>query len=160
MTDHRTFAFALSLAGLLAAGGLVLTGCGSGRPATAKVTGKVTLAGQPVPQGTITFYPQTGRPATGRLQSDGTYTLTTFDPGDGALVGKHTVTVEAVKFSGVEPPKSVEEEMKQGKGLSSSRTPPQSERLVPPRYAQRDASGLTAEVKPGPNTFDFDLRGP
>ena len=46
----------------------------------------------------------------GALGPDGGYTLTTFRDGDGALLGKHRVTIEAKQVSGPPPPKSFTEE--------------------------------------------------
>lgn len=137
---------------------LLLHGCGSGLPERGKVTGKVTFTGKPVPEGTVTFYPQTGRSASGRIQPDGTYTLTTFDEGDGAIVGSHEVTIEAVRFPGGPQPKSLEEEMamaKSGKRPDPAAMKPQW--LVPEKYSVRGQSGLTREVKSGSNTIDFAL---
>jgi hypothetical protein len=82
-----------------AAAMLVLTGCGNGDNfSTAPVTGKVVLNGEPVTEGSITFSPisdgkseLSGKPASGTIQSDGTFTLTTYEEGDGAVVGKHRV---------------------------------------------------------------------
>lgn len=82
-----------------------LTGCGSGGDfATAPAKGIVTCSGQPLTGGTIYFSPIgtpgktgkdgaiTGKPATGEIQSDGTFILTTYRDNDGAVVGKHRVT--------------------------------------------------------------------
>jgi hypothetical protein len=133
-------------------------GCGSGLPERGKVTGKVTFNGKPVPQGTVTFYPKTGRSASGRIQPDGTYTLTTFDEGDGAIVGSHEVTIEAVRFAGAPRGKSFEEEIanvKSGKAADPAAAKPQW--LLPEKYSIRGQSGLTREVESGANTIDFAL---
>lgn len=147
------------LVGLVLSGSLWLSGCGSNRPTTAPVEGKITCGGQPVPEGVITFYPEQGRPATGRIQPDGTYSLTTFDPGDGALIGKHKVTIEAVRFTGGGPqPKSMEEEIRMAMEKKPAKSgPSQPQWLVPERYAKRETTPLTFEVRPGPNTANFDL---
>src|SRR5262245_3303776 len=71
-------------------------GCGGG-PTLGRVTGKVTYAGKPVTQGRIWFYPEAGRAALGEIGPDGTYTLTTFKPNDGALVGPHRVAVHVTR---------------------------------------------------------------
>ena len=136
-----------------------LAGCGSALPETALVEGKITYAGQPVTFGEITFYPQHGRPATGRIQPDGSYRLTTFSEGDGALLGKHTVTIKAVKFpEPADQPGSMNEEIARDlKGGRRQGPRAQPEWLVPPRYAKRDTSGLTADVQKGSNTSNFDL---
>jgi hypothetical protein len=136
----------------------LLCGCGSGLPERGKVTGKVTFNGKPVPEGTVTFYPKTGRSATGRIQPDGTYTLTTFDEGDGAIVGSHEVTIEALRFAGGPRPKTFEEEIatvKSGKGVNPAAMKPQW--LLPEKYSVRGQSGLTREVTSGTNTIDFAL---
>jgi len=85
---------------VLLAGLLIGCGGGSGHEETASVTGTVTLKGTPVTEGRIAFFPPKGRPAMGTIQSDGTYTLTTFDPGDGALLGNHRVTITAKETVG------------------------------------------------------------
>ena len=133
-------------------------GCGPSRSETAPVTGKVTFHGNPVPEGTIAFYPENGRFATGRIQPDGTYVLTTFEEGDGALTGNHVVMIEAVRFAKGPQPKSMQEEVamaKKSKRPNSAMIKPKW--LIPQKYANRTTSGLTAEVSAGKNTIDFDL---
>ena len=75
------------------------------------------------------------------IKSDGTYELTTFDAGDGAVIGTHRVTIKATRtvFRNNDPSKAV------------------VEWLVPQNYENIDKSPLTAEVSPGKNTINFDL---
>ena len=63
----------------------------------ARVKGRVTYQGKPVPKGTITFQATApeGRNATGQIDPDGYYTLQTEEPGDGALVGSYLVAISA-----------------------------------------------------------------
>jgi hypothetical protein len=73
-------------------------GCGSGSavpPTLIPVKGKVTYKGQPVTKGVVRFEPDGGfgRMATGQLQSDGTFELSTLKPGDGVVPGVHRVTL-------------------------------------------------------------------
>src|SRR5262249_28384104 len=91
---------------------LLGSGCG-GDPPVGRVTGKVTYAGKVVTQGKMVFYPEAGRAAIGEIATDGTYTLTTFRPDDGALVGKHRVSIQATRVGPgtYVTPKSIEEEM-------------------------------------------------
>ncbi len=136
----------------------LLIGCGgSDHEETAPVTGKVTLKGTPVTKGRIAFYPSQGRPAMGAIQSDGTYSLTTFDQGDGALLGKHRVTITASEtVGGVSMGTSVEEELK----LAMEATSYEQAKtiwLVPQKYSNRKTSKLQAEVVSGSNTHDFNL---
>jgi hypothetical protein len=83
---------------LLAAVSMV--GCSKSPFDLAPVYGKVTIDGKPVSTGRVMFAPiakgesrEVGKPAFGTLQADGTFTLTTFEEGDGAVVGEHWVTI-------------------------------------------------------------------
>lgn len=65
-----------------------------------KVSGVVTIDGQPYPGGKVIFNPiapagssYSGKSAVGRLSDEGRYELSTAAPGDGAQVGEHTVTL-------------------------------------------------------------------
>ena len=72
-------------------------GCGKGHPDCVPVSGQVLIDGKPVPGGMVRFVPEKGRPATADIQSDGRFTMKTFEEGDGVLPGKHIVTVIATK---------------------------------------------------------------
>jgi len=142
---------------LLAACFLLCNGCGPSRPKTAPVTGRITFEGDPVTAGKIVFYPEEGRAAIGSIAADGTYRLTTFDPDDGAVLGNHRVTIRATRVAESGMPATFEDELK---GIVPG--PPPDDRqavtwLVPESYSRRETSPLTAVVKPGPNTIDFDL---
>ncbi|NLF06447.1 MAG: hypothetical protein GX594_00490 [Pirellulaceae bacterium] len=126
-------------------------GCGPSRPETAAVKGRVIYQGKPVAEGTITFYPESGRPATGSISADGTYRLTTFEPNDGATLGRHRVTIEARRITAP---------MMQGETAGEevgAYGPPVVEWLVPEKYSRLDGSTLTAEVQQGGGDIDFDL---
>jgi hypothetical protein len=89
-----------TFAGLLLVGACCV-GCGiaGGTPSSSLVTvkGKVTFKGQPLTKGVVTFEPSDfGRAASGRLQSDGTYVLSTFKDGDGVVRGHHRVSITQV----------------------------------------------------------------
>ena len=117
------------------------TGCGG--PKLAPVSGKITVAGQPATRGTVTFMPEeskgtSGKAAVGEIGPDGTYTLRTFDPGDGAIVGHHRVLVS-------------------GRGLEDAENQPPDAK-IPLRYSNPQKSDLKAEVKSGANQLDFDLK--
>jgi len=77
---------------------VVLMGCGgTDGPALdlAPAEGTLTIGGAPLPNALVTFHPESGRPATGRTDDAGHFTLMTKGPGDGAAVGNHKVTVMA-----------------------------------------------------------------
>jgi hypothetical protein len=73
-------------------------GCGSTPPGTYPVIGTVRLSdGKVVEQGMVEFRLDAGEQriiARGRIQSDGSFSLSTFRPGDGALPGRHQVIVQ------------------------------------------------------------------
>jgi hypothetical protein len=79
---------------------LAFAGCGNGIPKTYIVTGKVVYkGGKPVTYGRVEFQ-STSHPelrATGGIQTDGTFALTTTLGGKsvaGAVVGEHKVLIE------------------------------------------------------------------
>lgn len=127
----------------VAIGALSLCGCGSGyKLETTTVRGKVVLDGKPLGRGTVIFTPQFGRAATGPIQSDGSYTLGTYKPGDGAVLGKHLVSVIS------------REELPNADPLSMQVGPS----LIPVYYGDSGKSGLSYEVKSdGPNVYDIQL---
>jgi hypothetical protein len=122
---------------------LVALGCSSsGELTTAPVSGKVTYNGKPVPNGTVMFVPDQGPAATGEIAKDGSYRLTTYNDGDGAVLGNHKISITALQdTSGALP------EQRSG-------TP---KALVPRKYLSHETSGLTAEVQSGDNVVDFSL---
>jgi hypothetical protein len=75
----------------------LFTGCGDGRPARVPVSGKVLIDGQPLTYGYIRLVPDDARPAGGKINPDGTFTLTCYDGNDGCVPGTHKVSVVAVE---------------------------------------------------------------
>jgi hypothetical protein len=122
-------------------------GCGPGEvhPETVPVQGKVTYKGAPVPLGTITFQPDTGRPATGKIQPDGSYRLGTFAEGDGALPGHHKIMIVANDADPTKIP-----------GSSPGYKTPKD--LVPKKYGKIESSALDMTVSKDKTTYDFDLQ--
>lgn len=119
-------------------------GCGESGPTMGRVAGKVTYNGKPVPKGTISFQSTApgGRNATGAIAEDGSYTLQTENPGDGAIVGDYKVAVTARDDVILD--------------YIPKKAPP-PKRLTPEKYENPETSGLTAKVEPGSNTRDFPL---
>ncbi len=138
---------------------LVLAGCGSGHPETGKVSGKITYLGKAVTEGTVMFYPEKGRAGVGAIGADGTYQLATFGENDGALLGKHRVTITAYRTENEpEAPKSFEEEL----ALADQKAPRRTRGLrtvwlVPEKYSNQATSPLQKDVAAGENTIDFQL---
>jgi hypothetical protein len=78
----------------------LLAGCGKGDFPTAEVTGRVVCEGQPVSNVLVFFEPLergqsavVGKQGIGRTKPDGTFTVSTYGDGDGAVVGAHRVRV-------------------------------------------------------------------
>jgi hypothetical protein len=89
------------LFGILGISILSLTSCGKddGRKPTFPVTGKVFFEKKPTEHATIIFHPigESGSNVVkprGKVGSDGSFTLTTYDGNDGAPAGDYAVTVE------------------------------------------------------------------
>jgi hypothetical protein len=77
---------------------LLLQGCGSSATSTEGLTvpvkGKITYKGKPLTSGTVVFEPEdAGREAHGKIQPDGTFELSTYGHGDGAVRGPNRVAV-------------------------------------------------------------------
>jgi hypothetical protein len=121
-------------------------GCSKAPYELAEVTGKVTIEGVSFTEGKVMFAPvakegeiNAGRPAFGKLTSDGTFTLGTYEPDDGAVIGDHWVTVIRVQPA---PPASIEEQEPR------PAVPGQFKRVVMPRKVT---------VVSGQNTIDVSL---
>jgi hypothetical protein len=137
---------------------LVNTGCGSKYPPTAPVSGKITLNGEPVTQGRISFHPTNGeRPALANIQPDGSYSLTTFERGDGALLGHHKVSIKSTRIENAPPPpKDFREEAAQAAEMAKTGGP-QLVFIVDKKYYDERTTDLEVEVKSGDNKIDFTL---
>jgi hypothetical protein len=136
---------------------LMVTGCsGAGRPPLGKVSGKVTYNGKSVTAGSVIFTPVQGsqseasRIATGQIEADGSYFLTTFDTGDGAVLGQHVVTVD----SRGDPDEMKKLNMKPG-GIIAYKLPKAS---IPEKYTKPDRSPFKYTVEVGNNTINLELK--
>ena len=115
--------------------GFGTTGC-DGLPARVPVSGKVTVGGEALKCGSITFYATAGgRPGGATLAEDGSYSVTMYKPDDGLPPGTYTVTVAAADWV--------------------------SDKAcrwhAPKRYQNAKTSGLVAEIGGEATTLDFDL---
>lgn len=120
---------------------VALTGCSGGvgdRPDIGRVSGVVTLDGNPVSGAQVTFQPVAGRPSAGETDASGKYVLLYSEGVEGAKVGACTVRIskEDQKFD------------KDGELLSSKET-------LPAKYNLE--TELTETVQAGDNTIDFTL---
>jgi hypothetical protein len=130
---------------------VLVSGCTrSNYPQTVPVNGTVTLDGQPVPRAVVTFLPTSGnRSATGDTDELGRFALSTFSPGDGAVVGEHRVAIVPKD----PPPMPGSQFAVSG---SASKTPWKAP--FPAKYGQPAKSGFTVTVADGrKNTFAFAM---
>ena len=129
--------------------GLSLMGCGSKNEyATAPVSGTVSFAGKPLNTGSLLFVPSGGGPsAQANINTDGTYSMTTYSEGDGAIIAKHDVIITALAAptGGLLP-----EDTKRGYDAAAKS-------LIPEKFGDLAKSGLKVEVKEGDNRVDFEL---
>ena len=138
--------------GLLVAVLLGVFGCNRG-PQMAPVTGVVLLNGQPVDGAAVLFTPEAGgRPADGVTDKEGKFTLQTFEPGDGAVVGKHKVAIVGMRQTGVQATSD---------GLSGEVNESKVREVwfVPKTYSSPDTSGIEIEVKRGMEPVKLELTG-
>jgi hypothetical protein len=121
-------------------------GCGKDAGNRGALSGKVTLDGQPLEQGSILLMPIEGAkgPATGGQIERGRYSLSDKA---GPAVGRNRVEIRAVRKSGkmVQKPMAPQGEMVEG-----------VEEAVAPRF--NSESTLKVEIKPGNNTADFEVQ--
>jgi len=74
-------------------------------PSVAPVSGMLTVGGKPRADVSVVFQPEAGgRPAQGVTDAEGRFTLSTFNTGDGAIVGTHNVGLGAGGTDDAAPP--------------------------------------------------------
>ena len=127
---------------------MLLAGCGDSLPDTVPVTGTATIDGQPIANGDVTFHPHEiadglpRRPARGSLDEQGTFQLSTFRSGDGAVPGIYRVTIHSYSNR----PDKFDD--------SGTFTP---EWGIPQRYGNPETSGLVVEVSADGSPLRLDL---
>lgn len=135
---------------------LFLTGCSDGKIATEKVTGIITLDGQPLEGATVNFSPKTagqGSPSYGVTDAKGEYKLQTLlgNPDAGTTPGEYVVTVIKLEKSNTPPPA-----LDGPSGPPPKVTKPKS--LIPELYGAGKTTPFSATVKSGANECNFELQ--
>ncbi len=126
-----------------------LVGCGSGQ---GTIDGRVTYKGAPVTGGTITFHLDGGKTVPGVIDSNGKYGANT------TVFGKATVAIETASLKpGIMPvgdgPKVTGDSMPKTPGGSAMPVFVK----IPDKYADAKTSGLTADLKSGSQSKNFEL---
>jgi hypothetical protein len=112
-----------------------ILGCGPGNKA--RVTGRITLDGQPLDKVLVMFVPDAGPSSGGVTDQDGRYELVS-----GPKHGKNVFTGRCRVYL----TESIEDPTK----------PPPPSRFAA-KYLSAESSGLECELKPGPSVIDFDI---
>lgn len=139
----------------------LLIGCSPGqdawtksRPKVVLVQGTVLYKGKPLEDATITFTNnETSTTAYGRSGSDGKFTLTTFNNGDGATPGKQDVSVRKVLL--------IDKSKKEIDTGASSVIPPLPEErwLIPQKFGNPETSELGLDIpETGNRKLILDLK--
>jgi len=113
----------------------VALGCGGGSdlPELGQVSGVVTVDGQPTEGLTVSFEPTGAGPSTGTTDKEGKYTLFYNPNAKGGVVGQHKVRISQANLAELE-----------GDPIA-----------IPAKFDS--ATTLTADVKAGENSFDFNV---
>lgn len=139
MTKQKSFSiFVVLLAAIVLTG----FGCSSKTVKTVKVTGKITIDGNPIEQGSISFIEIDGKtPTGGGSIKDGTY-IANVPPGN------KKVTVLGTKLVGTEP---------EFADVKDSPMRNKYESVTPPDYSNVETTPLKAEIIKATNDLHFDL---
>ena len=145
-----------TLVGLLAL--LPVAGCGGG--GGAEVTGTVTLNGEPLKAGKVTFYDpdRPGRNVIADIKPDGTYHVFACPYGQ-AKVTVQPLPPPAKAKAAAAPAKGVRGPgSKAAPGKPAARQPSAAVPAVNPKYSDPATTDLVCPVKSGTQTFDIDLK--
>lgn len=124
-------------------------GVGSDQPELGEVKGFVTFEGKPLSGASISFIPEDGRPATGVTDQEGKYELMYIRDTPGCKVGRNKVVIRTF----AEGEDEIEQE---GDDAAPTQSPKATKEVLPPKY--NDQTELEAQVEPGKNTFDWELK--
>jgi hypothetical protein len=135
-------------------------GCGTQANKAVKVSGIVTLDGEPLVGAKVTFYPASGEaPPMGITDRAGRFQLSTFDlktrtSTEGALPGEYKVTVMLPRPAGRNPGSSGGEDLKTGHmrkpkpAGKKGAVPPSEPKVLHANYADMAKTPLTQVVPP------------
>jgi hypothetical protein len=167
---NRKQVLARSLAVLAGPALLLIVGCSDdGLAKRYAVSGTVKYKGEPVAKARISFVPKdaAGRGASGDVEN-GSFSLSTLSPGDGALPGEYKVTVDEREVDEAalkaDTAKTIGKKNKgdlkiampipelQAKALKKAKS------SIPGKYQIDATSDLTAKVEEKSNKFEFELK--
>jgi hypothetical protein len=123
------------------------SGCGQrGLSGLSKVSGTITLNGQPFEGASISFSPQTPdtRGAAALSGAGGNFQITTLHSNDGVQPGDYLISVSKIELEGILPAAEV-------RRIGAKNYHPQQTQMVPEKYLKTETSGLKVTVKKGRN---------
>ncbi len=131
------------------------------------VSGTVKYKGEPVAKGQISFVPAKGgntQGASGVIEN-GSFSLSTLAPGDGALPGDYKVTFGAHQISEDEV-KAEAAKIAAKHGMAPDKIPPtllgraarKAKNVLPAKYQVAETSDITAKVEERSNYYEFELK--
>ena len=134
-------------------GTVLCLSCSNQREA-APTRGRITFNGEPLRSGSVLFVPtEPGPTAQANLLSSGEYVLSTYEEGDGAVIGRHQIMVIALAEDGKNAVADASTRML----TNSAGDPLPLISVIPEQYGDYKKSGLTASVAAGENRIDFAL---
>jgi hypothetical protein len=119
---------------------LGVTGCSKTEFKVAPASGQCLCNGAPMTAGLLILNPirdpdvngskmEIGKPATGLIQPDGSFVLSTYGKGDGAVIGKHSVYLNLAVLEDDDPEQP----------------------------CKKAVNGIVVEIAPGQNQLEIDL---
>ncbi|MFG0332897.1 MAG: hypothetical protein ACF8TS_05995 [Maioricimonas sp. JB049] len=123
----------------------LVSGCGGGSDGRVTASGTVSLDGQPLPDGSVTFFDENGGSAGVGIIENGRFSVSEASSSTGIQPGTYKVAVQSWES---EPGAVTDEGEIIVEGTSR----------IPEKYNSSETSGLTAEVGEGENQFEFDLK--
>jgi hypothetical protein len=131
-----------------------IAGCGSNDDELIAIGGVVELDGKPVAKAAVMLHHDAGRTAYAITADDGSFKMTTREPGDGALPGKHVVTVSlTLQEGGVQPDANNLEDY--SRPISAEKLTP----IVPAIYNKPSTSPLAFVIDKPTNALKIELKG-
>lgn len=120
-----------------------IMGCGGSDDGRMSASGTVTLDGEPLPSGTITFYQNNASAGVGIIEN-GQFTVSEAGNSSGIQPGNYEVAIQSWE---VEPGGVTEDGEIQMEGKSR----------IPEKYTASGTSGLSANITEGSNDLSFEL---
>ena len=121
---------------------VLAVGCSSSGPEIARVEGRVLMDGKPLPNATVVFVPENGRPAGATTDENGHYVLNFAQGRKGAIPGTNMVRILTMRDAGQD---------------ENGQSIPGSPETVPARYNTETTLEFNVEPKKN-NIANFELK--